>query len=124
MEFMLQKTTITGDTNTSTMVALRENIKQKRCGKLSAGVLLLHDNASAHKLRRSLDAIRKCGFVELNHPLYSPDLAPSDYFSSETLNFCVGDYFLTTQPKKLYQSTFTNNIFNFSDRIRSLEAKC
>ena len=24
--------------------------------------------------------IRKCGFKQLNHPPYSPDLAPSDYF--------------------------------------------
>ena len=49
LEFMPHKTTITGDTYASTIVALRENIKQKRRGKLSAGVLLLHDNAPAHR---------------------------------------------------------------------------
>ena len=48
--------------------------------KLSAGVLLLHGNAPAHNSRTSWAAIRKRGFVELNHPPYSPDLAPSDYF--------------------------------------------
>ena len=48
--------------------------------KVVAGVLLLHENASAHKSRTSRAAIRKCGFVVLNHPPYSPDLAPSDYF--------------------------------------------
>ena len=35
----------TGNTYASVMVALRENKKQKRRGKLSDGVLLLHDNA-------------------------------------------------------------------------------
>ena len=25
-------------------------------------------------------AVRDCGFVQLDHPAYSPDLAPSDYF--------------------------------------------
>ena len=80
MEFMPHKTTITGNTYASTMVALRENIEQKCCGKLSAGVLLLHDNAPAHKSRRLRAAIRKRGYVELNHPPNSPDLAPSDYF--------------------------------------------
>ncbi len=25
-------------------------------------------------------AIRQAGFVELNHPAYSPDIAPSDYY--------------------------------------------
>ena len=41
----------------STMVALRE-----------------------HQTETPRIAIRKCGFSELNHPPYSPDLAPSDYF--------------------------------------------
>ena len=39
LEFMVHKTTTTGDTYACTMVALSENIKQKRYGKLSAGVL-------------------------------------------------------------------------------------
>ena len=49
LKFMSDETTITGDNYASTMVALRQNIKQKRHGKLSNGVLLLHDNAPAHK---------------------------------------------------------------------------
>ena len=80
LEFIPHKTTITRDTYASTMVALRENIKEKRRGKLSAGVLLLHYKAPAQKSRTSRAAIKKSGFLELNHPLYSPDLAPSDYF--------------------------------------------
>ena len=39
-----------------------------RRGKLSAGVLLLHDHAPALKSRTSRAAINKCGFVELKHP--------------------------------------------------------
>ena len=79
------KTTIIGDTYASTMVALGENIKQKCRGKLSAAVLLLHDNASAHEPCTSRAAIRKCGFVELNQPPYSPDLVLSDYFLFKNL---------------------------------------
>ena len=48
--------------------------------ELSAGVLLLHDNAPVHMSVKSQAAIRQCGFQQLNHPPYSPDLAPSDYF--------------------------------------------
>jgi len=29
---------------------------------------------------KSQAAIRQCGFQQLNHPPYSPDLAPWDYF--------------------------------------------
>ena len=71
----------TQDTYASTILALRENIKQKSRGNLSAGVLLLHGNAPAHKSRTSRAAVRKCGFVELNHTTDSPDLAPSDFLS-------------------------------------------
>jgi histone-lysine N-methyltransferase SETMAR len=77
---MPQKTTITGQIYANTITALREVIKEERWGKLSAGVLLLHDNAPVHMSAKSQAAIRQCGFQQLNHPPYSPDLAPSDYF--------------------------------------------
>ena len=80
LKFMPQKTTITGQTYANTITALREAIKEKRRGKLSAGVLLLHDNAPVQMSAKSHAAIQQCGFQQLNHPPYSPDLAPSDYF--------------------------------------------
>jgi histone-lysine N-methyltransferase SETMAR len=43
-------------------------------------VRLLHDKAPVHTLVAAKMAIQCCGFQELNHPPYSPDLAPSDYF--------------------------------------------
>ena len=77
---MPQKTAITGQTFANTITALREAITEKRQGKLSAGVLLLPDNAPVHMSAKSQAAIRQCGFQQLNHTPYSPDLAPSDYF--------------------------------------------
>ena len=47
-------------------------------GKLLAGVLLLHDNAPTHKSWTSQTAIKKCGFLELNHLPYRP--GSRDYF--------------------------------------------
>ena len=40
----------------------------------------MHDNAPVHKSRVTQAAIRECKFEQLNHPPYSPDLAPSDYY--------------------------------------------
>jgi len=40
LEFMLQRTTITGQNYANTITALREAIKEKRRGKLSAGMLM------------------------------------------------------------------------------------
>ena len=56
-------------------------------GKLAAAVLLLHDNAPLHKSRVAQAAIRECKFEQLNHPPYSPDLAPSDYYLFRNLKY-------------------------------------
>jgi hypothetical protein len=46
---------------------------------LSKGVLLLHDNARPHTAAATLDTTGRVKFQILQHPLYSPDLSPSDY---------------------------------------------
>ncbi|GFU47161.1 histone-lysine N-methyltransferase SETMAR [Trichonephila clavipes] len=43
------------------------------------GVVLLHDNARQHTANRTQDLIASFGWEQLDHPPYSPDLAPSDY---------------------------------------------
>ena len=60
-------------------------IKEKRRGKLSRKMLLLHDNALVHTAAISLTVIKECGFQLLPHPPYSPDLAPSDFFLFQQL---------------------------------------
>ena len=59
---------------------LRQEIARKRRGKLTHGVLLLQDNASAHTLQDALTAATECGFEILPHLSYSPDMAPSDFY--------------------------------------------
>ena len=73
-------TSVTGEYYANVIKQLRVAIKEKRRGKLAADVLLLHDNAPVHKSRDAQAAIRECKFEQLNHPPYSPDLAPSDYY--------------------------------------------
>jgi hypothetical protein len=68
LEFMPQKTTITGQTYANTIIASREAIKKKRRGKLSAGVLILHDNAPVHMSAKSQAAIRQCGVPTAKSP--------------------------------------------------------
>ncbi|GBP02684.1 Histone-lysine N-methyltransferase SETMAR [Eumeta japonica] len=41
---------------------------------------VLQDNASVHTARVSRQALKDTGFSEIDHPPYSPDLVPSDYF--------------------------------------------
>ena len=58
---------------------LRENIKKKRPGMITKGVLFHQDNAPAHSSVVAMATIRDCGFQLVPHPPYSPDLAPSDF---------------------------------------------
>ena len=98
---MPQKTTITGQTYANTITALREAIKEKRRGKLSAGMLLLHDNAPVHMSAKSQAAIRQCGLQQLNHPPYSPDLDPLDYFLFRVMKkFLQGERFSSEEEVK------------------------
>ena len=46
---------------------------------LSATILLLHDNARLHSAAQTQDLITSFKWEQMDHPLYSPDLAPSDY---------------------------------------------
>jgi len=69
--------------------------------ELSAGVLLLHDNVPVHMSAESQDATQQCGFQQLNHPPYSPDLAPSDYFLLQVMKkFLRGKRFSTDEEVK------------------------
>jgi len=47
---------------------------------LRRGVRLFHDNAPVHTAAVAQAAVKKCDFQEIEHPPYSPDLAPSDYY--------------------------------------------
>jgi len=71
-----------------------DNISSEPVCELSAGVLLLHDNAPVHMSAKSQAAIQQCGFQQLNHPPNSPDLAPSDYFLFRVMKnfFGVNDF--------------------------------
>jgi histone-lysine N-methyltransferase SETMAR len=78
--FKERNTTVTGECYASLIYKLKDAIKEKRRGKLSRGVRLLHDNAEAHTSVAGEAAVQCCAFQELNQPPYSPDLAPRVYF--------------------------------------------
>ncbi|UYV64708.1 hypothetical protein LAZ67_3001722 [Cordylochernes scorpioides] len=107
---------------------LKPGIRNKRRGKLSKGVLFLHDNARPHTSCKTVSTIIKLGFEVLEHPAYSPDLAPSDYFlfgllkkelkgkrfdSDEDVQKVVQDFFHT-----LPKSAYKEGIYKLPERWR------
>jgi histone-lysine N-methyltransferase SETMAR len=60
-------------------VQLKDILKERRLGKDSKGVLFLHDSAPAVQALAFQKKLAYLGFQNLDHPPYSPDVAPSDY---------------------------------------------
>jgi histone-lysine N-methyltransferase SETMAR len=54
-------------------------LKKKRREKFTKGVLFLDDIAAVHRAVVTQNKLAYLGFQFLDHPPYSPDLAPSDY---------------------------------------------
>jgi len=59
---------------------LKDILKENPRGKVTKWVLFLRDNAPAHRTLATLKGLAYLGFQYLDHPPYSPDLAPSDYY--------------------------------------------
>ena len=79
VDYLEEGCTINGTFYAEELRRLRQEIMKKRRGKLTRGVLLLHDNASVHTSQVSMADATKCSFEVRSNPLYSPDLAPSDF---------------------------------------------
>jgi len=60
-------------------VQLKDILKEKRSGKVTKLVMFLRDNAPAHRALATQKKLTYLCFHCLDHPHYSPDLAPSDY---------------------------------------------
>jgi len=71
--------TINAEYYSHLLVQSKDILKEKRREKFTKGVLFFHDNAPAHRALATQMKLAYLGFHCLDHPLYSPDLAPSDY---------------------------------------------
>ncbi|KAK3784327.1 hypothetical protein RRG08_017901 [Elysia crispata] len=58
---------------------LRPAIRKKRPGLLESGILFHHDNAPVLTARAVTDVLAGYKWELLEHPRYSPDLAPCDF---------------------------------------------
>ena len=102
-EYLSRGTTINGPCCASIIERLRSVIVEKGRGKVNRGVLLLHDNTPTDKCKIVQATIRQAGFIELNHPVYSPGIALTNHHLSSSLkkflhskNFTSDDEAVTT----------------------------
>ena len=77
---MPRNTTVNADAYCATLLRLRKDIQNRRRGKHSRGIVLIHDNARPHTPRQTQTLLRDEFHWDIfDHPPYSPDLAPSDF---------------------------------------------
>ena len=79
IDYLPKGQTINAEYHSSLLVQLKDILKEKRRAKVTKGVLFLHDNAPAHWALATQKKLAYLGFQSLDHPPYSPDLAPLDY---------------------------------------------
>jgi len=76
IDYLPKGQTINAEYYSSLLVQLKDILKEKRSGKVTKGVLFLHDNAPAHRAIATQKKLAYLGFQYLD----SPDLDPSDCF--------------------------------------------
>ena len=79
IDYLPKDQTINAEYCSSLLVQLKDILKERRGGKFTKGVLFLHDNTTAHRALATQNKLIYLGYKCLDHPLYSPNLAPSDY---------------------------------------------
>ena len=67
---------------------LKNEIGEKWLQMWKKKVLFHQDNAPSHKSLATMAKLNELSFELLPHPLYSPDLAPSDYYLFADLKKC------------------------------------
>jgi len=78
-DYLPKGQTINAEYYSSLLVQLKDILKEKHRGNVTKGVLFLHDSAPAHRPLAKQQKLAYLGFQCLDHPPYTPDLAPSDY---------------------------------------------
>lgn len=79
VDFLERGNTVNAEQYCKTLDRLRQAIRKKRPGLLSDGIILLHDNATPHTASCTRHWLDRYNWEVLDHPSYSPDLAPSDF---------------------------------------------
>jgi histone-lysine N-methyltransferase SETMAR len=80
IDYLPRKTTFSSEYYCTILDKLKEELRAHRPDYRRHGYWLLQDNARVHTSRRSMKKIREIGLKPMEHPPYSPDLSPSDYY--------------------------------------------
>ncbi|CAD5214302.1 unnamed protein product [Bursaphelenchus okinawaensis] len=106
-DFMKPGQSITADTYCAQIDKLRHNLPTMVRRR---GPIILQDNARPHAAKKTVAKFRELGYEVLEHPPYSPDLAPTDFHLFKHLSsFLNGRIFKTPDDAKNAFKNFINS---------------
>jgi histone-lysine N-methyltransferase SETMAR len=122
IDYLEKGKTITRAYYSNLLTRLDEKIHEKRPGLQNKKIIFHHDNSPAHKW--AMGKLRDLHYELLEHPHYSPDLAPSDFSLFPKLKlFFTGQRFSSKQEVTAavegYFADLTKN--HYRDGIMALE---
>jgi histone-lysine N-methyltransferase SETMAR len=98
IDYLEKGKTITGEYYSNLLTRLVEKIHEKRPSLQKKKIIYYQDNAPAHRSVLAMGKIRDLHYELLEHPPYSPDLAPSDFSLFPKLKlFLAGQRFSSNQ---------------------------
>jgi len=80
-EFIAQGQMVNQQCYLEVLTRLRDSVWRERPGLWPDKWILHHDNAPAHDALRVHKFLAKNSITKMDHPPYSPDLAPCDFWS-------------------------------------------
>jgi len=97
IDYLEKGKTITREFYSNLLTGLDEKIREKRPG-LQKKIIFHQDNAPAQKSNLAMGKLRDLHYELLEHPSYSPDLAPSDFCLLQKQKlFLAGQHFSSNQ---------------------------
>jgi len=140
IDYLPKGQTINAEYYSSLLVQLKDILKEKRPrrGKVTKGVLFLHNNAPLHRALATQKKLAYLGFQCLDHPPYSPDLAPSDYrlfpglkkqlkgghFSSDAEVIAATETWLDGQPSDFFFLSCLQKLEQRAKKCIELRGEC
>ena len=124
VDYLENSKRVTGEYYSNLLTGLDEKIREKRPGLQKKKIIFHQDNATAHKSVFAMGKLRDLHYELLEHPPYSSDLAPSDFYLFPELKlFLAGQRFSSNQEAiaavEGYFADLTNN--HYRDEIMALE---
>lgn len=126
IDYLQTGKTINGEYYSSLLDQLDKKIKEKRPGLAKKKIIFHQDNAPAHKGALAMAKLTKLRYELLDHPPYSPDMAPSDFYLFPNLKrFLRGKHFSSNDEvitavngyfEDLPENYFRNGIYELENR--------